>query len=61
MADKYAKKLASKLIKDDEDRVTVEVPNHGFSDEVSQELEKLGFDVVRDEFRPGRITIVRKK
>jgi hypothetical protein len=61
MAVEYARKLAARLIADHEEPLTVDVPNHGFSDEVAAELEKLGYFVRREEFKPERLTIMRKK
>jgi len=55
----YAKRLAARLIEDHEDKVVVDVPNDGFSDEVAAELVRLGFFVKRDDFKPHRFTIVR--
>ena len=57
----YAKRLAARLIEDHEDEVTVDVPNHGFADQVVVELKKLGLSVVRDPFKPQRLTISRSK
>ena len=61
MPAEYGKKLAERLIEDDENEVMVDLLDRDFADRVAAELEKLGFIVQRDKYRTGRMIILRSK
>jgi hypothetical protein len=61
VAEAYAERLAQHLMAHaDMDPLVVDVPNDGFSDQVADALEGMGYTVSRDSFKP-RLTIYKNK